>query len=548
MKPPPRHPPDWEPEATSGPLPPPERPTRSRMGTEQATSDLAVRLAGVTKRFPGVLANDAVDLDVRRGEIHALLGENGAGKSTLMSVLCGLYRPDEGRIAVETDGRLRRVDIRSPRHAIDLGIGMVHQHFKLVGNMTVAENVIIGREGTPFRLDMKRVGSDIAELGGRYQMPVDPDAYIWQLSVGEQQRVEILKVLFRGAHILILDEPTAVLTPQEAAALGTTLRTMVADGKAVIFISHKLAEVMAFADRVTVLHQGRNVATLEVAATTKQQLARLMVGHDLASALDKGERIPAEPVLAITDLHAANDRGRPAINGISLSVRRGEILGIAGVAGNGQRELAEAVTGLRKTVGGIIEVRGVDCTGMNPRQFIEAGVVHVPGDRLGVGLAGNLPVADNLAMKSYRRPPLAFGPFLNRRAMTSAAKVVIDSFNVMTPGPETPARNLSGGNQQKAILGREITAARNFESGAVLVASYPTRGLDVGAVESVHQRLFEERGRGTAVLLISEDLDELLGMADRIAVLHGGKVMGIVEPANTSVEELGMLMAGESKS
>ncbi len=509
---------------------------------------VAVRMEGITKRFPGVLANEDVDLEVRTGEIHALLGENGAGKSTLMSVLCGLYRQDEGAISLLSNGGLRRVDIGSPRHAIELGIGMVHQHFKLVRTQTVAENMIIGMDGVPFRLDMSQVAADIRELGERYDMLVDPTAAIWQLSVGEQQRVEILKVLYRGANTLILDEPTAVLTPQESGQLGSALRAMVAEGKAIVFISHKLDEVISFADRVTVLRQGRNVATLDVGSTNKHELARLMVGRELATGVPKGDRELDQPVLVVDGLEALGDRGLPALRGVDLTAMRGEVVGIAGVAGNGQQELAEAITGLRRITAGKVTVRGVDCTGKTPRQMIEAGVCHVPGDRLGVGLAGNLPVADNLAMKTYRRRPLARGPFLDRKKMGSQATRMIDEFGVLTPGPATPARNLSGGNQQKAILAREISAGRDFESGAVLVAAYPTRGLDVGAIEAVRARIVAERDRGTAVVLISEDLDELMMLSDRIAVLHGGQVMGVVEPASTTIEEIGLLMAGERRS
>jgi len=510
--------------------------------------DVAVQLAGVTKRFPGVLANDSVDLDVRRGEIHALLGENGAGKSTLMSVLCGLYRPDEGTISLASDGRLKPVDIRSPRHAIELGIGMVHQHFKLVRSLSVTENVIIGMDGVPLRLDVDKLGAEIAEIGLRYHMPVEPGATIWQLSVGEQQRVEILKVLYRGADVLILDEPTAVLTPKESQDLGRTLRTMVAEGKSIIFISHKLDEVMSFADRVTVLRQGRNVATLDVSATSKGELAKLMVGRELSAPPARRAGELGTTLLELKGVSTLNDRGLPALREISLTLGGGEILGIAGVAGNGQRFLAEVVTGLRPTTGGAIEVRGKDRTGASPREMISAGVVHVPSDRLGMGLAGNLSLADNLAMRSYRRPPLAKGIFLDRRKMVVEANGLIERFNVMTPGPATPARSLSGGNQQKAILAREITAGHEAAGGAVIVAAYPTRGLDVGAIESVRARLAEERDRGSGVLLISEDLDELMAMADRIAVFHGGEVMGIVAPSETSIEELGLLMAGERRT
>lgn len=508
-------------------------------------SPIAVRLDQITKRFPGVLANELVDLEVKTGEIHALLGENGAGKSTLMSVLCGLYRPDHGIISIQGPEGLRKVDIRSPRHAIELGIGMVHQHFKLVSTQTVAENVIIGMKGVPFRLDMRLVADQIRELGRRYQIPVDPDAFIWQLSVGEQQRVEILKVLHRGARILILDEPTAVLTPQEARDLAETMKAMVAEGKSIVFISHKLDEVMACADRVTVLRDGRNVATLPVAGITKQELARLMVGRELAVGVERGGDPIGEPALELIDISALDNRGLPALSHVTLSVGRGEIVGVAGVTGNGQRELAEVVTGLRRLTGGSILVKRVDRSGDTPRKLIESGVCHVPGDRLGVGLAGNLPLADNLAMRTYRKRPLARGPFLDRKAMTTRAGRLIADFGVSVPGPHTVARNLSGGNQQKAILARELTAGREVEGGAVLVAAYPTRGLDVGAIESVRSHLLEERHRGTAVLLISEDLDELMTMSDRIAVLHGGEIMGVVRPAETSIEELGLLMAGE---
>lgn len=513
-----------------------------------SNTHVAVQLRGITKRFPGVLANDAVDLSVRRGEIHALLGENGAGKSTLMSVLCGLYQPDAGTIEIADEEGLRPVRIRSPRAAIDLGIGMVHQHFKLVRTQTVAENVILGLDRVPFRLRMERIEREIADLGLRYGMPVDPSAYIWQLSVGEQQRVEILKALYRQARVLVLDEPTAVLTPQEAFDLGAILRTMTESGKTVIFISHKLDEVMAFADRVTVLRKGRNVATLDVAETDKNELARLMVGRDLDTPHRKETSRRGPVVLKMQGVSTLNDRGLPALHQIDLEVRGGEILGVAGVAGNGQQELAEVATGLRRVTSGRIEVHGSDVTNRRPRKFIESGVCHVPADRLGIGLAGNLSLADNLAMKFYRHPPMALGPFLRKKPMTAHATRLISAFNVSVPNPDTPARLLSGGNQQKAILAREITAGERTTRGKtapLLVAAYPTRGLDVGAIEAVRSRLLDQRNAGTAILLISEDLDELLTLADRIAVLHGGRLMGVVDPRSTSREELGLLMAGE---
>lgn len=517
------------------------------------SNQVAVAMHGITKRFPGVLANDRVDFAVRRGEIHALLGENGAGKSTLMNVLCGLYRPDEGEIllAPRDGGDPRRVEIDSPRVAFELGIGMVHQHFMLVSNQTVAENVILGLDGIPFRLNMTDVIARIHALAERYQMPVDPNASIWQLSVGEQQRVEILKLLYRGADILILDEPTAVLTPQESEQLGKTLRQMAGEGKAIIFISHKLDEVISFADRVTVLRDGHNVATLNIQDTTKPKLARLMVGREVLFHIeDKTPAKPGTPVLELLQVAALNDKGLPALRGISLRVREGEILGIAAVAGNGQRELAEVITGLRRSTAGQVRVRGVDMTNRAPLQFIRAGVVHIPGDRLGMGLAGNLPVSDNLIMKAYRQPPIASGPFMGNRAILSFAARLIRAFQVITPSPATPARMLSGGNQQKAVLAREITAGEDMtgDQPALLVAVYPTRGLDVGATETVRRLLLAQRDQGTAILLISEDLDELLGLSDQIAVLHGGEVMGIVPPDQAEVETLGLMMAGERRA
>jgi len=512
---------------------------------------IAVELRGITKRFPGVIANENVDLEVRVGEIHALLGENGAGKSTLMSALCGLYQPDEGQILIKLDGdeQPQAVLISSPRDAIDLGIGMVYQHFKLVASQTVAENIILGLKGTPFRLNMSKVERRISELAEQYHMPVDPQAYIWQLSVGEQQRVEILKLLYRGAEILILDEPTAVLTPQESAELGETMRQMAGEGKAIIFISHKLDEVVSFADTVTVLRDGKNVATVDVADTSKTGLARLMVGREVLFRADKEAPQLGEVILKLEKIEAENDKGLPALNGLSLEINAGEVLGVAGVAGNGQRELAEVITGLRPVTSGRVIFQGEDLTNQSPLVFIRKGVAHVPGDRLGMGLAGNLPISDNLIMKTYRRQPIARGPLLAKNAAADYSKQVVKDFDVLTPSIETPARNLSGGNQQKAILGREITSGEKI-SGSVsplLVASYPTRGLDVGAIEAVRISLLKQRSQGSAILLISEDLEELLTISDRIAVLHGGEVMGVVEPADADIEEIGMMMAGERR-
>jgi general nucleoside transport system ATP-binding protein len=509
----------------------------------------AVAMRSITKRFPGVVANDKVDFEVRQGEVHALLGENGAGKSTLMSILSGLYSQDEGEIYLRGPNgtSLHQAQIDSPRAAIEAGIGMVHQHFKLVPNQTVTENVILGLTGVPLVPDMRRLETEVNRLGRQYRMPVDPRAYIWQLSVGEQQRVEILKLLYRGADILILDEPTAVLTPQEAKELGEILRNMVAEGKAIIFISHKLDEVMAVADRVTVLRDGKNVATLEIAETSKPELARLMVGREVLFRVSKDELEPGPAVLLLDNVSALNDKGLPALRHVSLTVCSREIVGVAGVAGNGQRELAEVATGLRKVTDGRILLRDREMTGCNSRDFIRQGVAHIPGDRLGMGLAGNLPVSDNLIMKAYRRPPIANGPFLIGRAITHFARRLTQAFQVMTPSMATPVRLLSGGNQQKAILAREITAGETLsgDEPVLLVADHPTRGLDVGAIESVRRILLQQRAQGSALLFISEDLDELLALSDRIVVLHGGEVMGVADPHVVTLDELGLMMAGE---
>ncbi|MBE2235074.1 MAG: ABC transporter ATP-binding protein [Anaerolinea sp.] len=519
---------------------------------------LAVEMRGITKVFPGVIANENVDLEVRAGEIHALLGENGAGKSTLMNILAGLYRQDAGEIRLH--GQLAQ--LHSPSDAIRLGVGMVHQHFKLVDSQTVAENVILGLKRPAFRLDMKRTAREIEELGARYKLAVDPGAYIWQLGVGEQQRVEILKTLYRNADILILDEPTAVLTPQESEELGQTLRRMIqepatrghAGNKAVIFITHKLDEVVRFSDRVTVLRGGKVEATIDTAGSSKADLARLMVGRTVVFQVEKPPFQPhvtpeqrQEVLFAVKDLHALNDKGLPALNGVSLEVHAGEILGIAGVAGNGQRELAQSITGLRKVNKGQVLVRcgGIqgklkEVTNHTPHQIIDDGLSYVPANRLGTGLAGNLPISANLILKDYRKEPLSHGPFLDRTSIGRFAERLIGAFQITTPSAERPVRLLSGGNLQKVILAREITAGK-----AMLVAVNPTRGLDVGATESVQRTLLEQRAQGAGVLLVSEDLDELLAICDRIAVMYEGRVMGVMPAQDANRDELGLMMAGE---
>ena len=504
--------------------------------SESRTREPILRMMGITKRFPGVLANDQVDLDLHEGEVLALLGENGAGKSTLMNVLCGLYRADEGAIKV----RGEPVDIQSPRDAYDLGIGMVHQNFMLVETMTVAENVVLGLQGLSFQPDLRLVKRRLEELGEQYGLKVDPDAYIWQLSVGEQQRVEILKLLYRDVDILILDEPTAVLTPQEVDDLVEVLRRVVGEGKGAIFITHKLREVMMFSDRVTVLRGGKNVATRSTSETSPEELARLMVGREVLFQLEKSSCELGTPVLEIENLKALNDKGLPALRGVSLSVRAGEIVGIAGVAGNGQRELAEIITGLRDAVGGEVHVNQSCITNCSPLRAIEAGVSHVPEDRVEMGLVGDMSVAENLALKAYRSSELSRGPVLFPDRMKYFAEDLIDGFDIATPGPDTRVKFLSGGNLQKAILARELTACEGL-----LVAVHPTRGLDVGATESVRQLLLLQRNEGTAVLLISEDLDELLEISDRIAVVFEGEIVGIVPTEEADIDAIGLMMAGE---
>jgi simple sugar transport system ATP-binding protein len=494
----------------------------------------AVEMTGITKRFAGVLANDAVNFTAQAGEVHALLGENGAGKSTLMSVLAGLYHPDAGTVAING----QPVQFRSPRDAIAHGVGMVYQHFMLVDSLTVAENAMLGRRGG-LRLDTARVEQELARLSERYRLRVDPRARIWQLSVGEQQRVEILRLLYRGAKILIFDEPTAVLTPQEAADLVQTLRHMAAEGFCIIFISHKLDEVLAVADRITVLRRGRVVATTDARSSDRHGLARLMVGREVEFKVNRPPATPGHAVLSVEGLRAQGDRGLPALAGVDLQICEGEILGVAGVAGNGQRELAEVITGLRPASGGQVRLWGRAMTGHSPRQMVAAGVAHVPEDRIGTGLIPSLDIVDNLILKNYRQPPVAQGPFLNGYAASAFSDRLIEEYNVATPGRTVRVGLLSGGNQQKVLLARELAGEPRL-----LVAVHPTRGVDIGATEAIHQLLIAQRARGAAILLISEDLDELLALSDRITVLYEGRIMGTVDAATADIAHLGQLMAG----
>ncbi len=495
----------------------------------------AVELRGIVKRFPGVVANDGVDFALATGEVHALLGENGAGKSTLMNILDGLYQPDAGEILL--DGR--PVAFRSPRDAIAAGLGMVHQHFTLVASMTVTENVIIGLDRPRFRLDLGRYDAEIGRLAEAHGLSVDPRARVWQLSVGERQRVEILKVLYRGARVLIMDEPTAVLAPLEIEDLFRTLRSMTAAGRSVVFISHKLGEVLSIADRITVMRRGKvTAASLPAAGATQAQLATLMVGREILESLERTPMPPGDTVLALEQIEADGDKGVPALRGVSLEVRAGEILGIAAVAGNGQSELAEVITGLRPCRGRVL-VGGEDIANRPVRKAIQRGVAHVPEDRTGVGTAPNLSLVDNLIMKRYRASPIGHGWTIDMGAARAAAGQLKDGYDISAPSIETQARLLSGGNIQRLILAREIESEPRL-----MIAVQPTRGLDVGAVELAHRLLLERRAAGAAILLISEDLDEILALSDRVAVLYEGRVAGIADTAETDIARIGLLMTG----
>jgi general nucleoside transport system ATP-binding protein len=494
-----------------------------------------VEMRRITKRFPGVVANDNVSFDVGAGEVHALLGENGAGKSTLMRMLYGLYRPDEGEIYIDGKQHI----FRSPAEAIRAGIGMIHQHFMLVPKLTVAENVALGlKSSREPQLDLNVVSARLHALSQEYGLKVDPSATISHLAVGEQQRVEILKALYRGASLIILDEPTAVLTPQEVNDLFGTLKRMVSEGHGLVFISHKLHEVMAISDRVSALRDGRMVGTRATNTVTRDELARMMVGREV-------KPLEPQPVqkggvrLRIEGLHALGDRGTEALRGITLAVRSGEIVGVAGVSGNGQREFAECVAGLRKATAGRIIVDERDVTHAPPLERMEAAVAYIPEERMRDGVIADFSVQENLFLRDHASSQYTCGIFLKISKMAARARELVNEFSVKTPRLDTPVKNLSGGNIQKLIMARELS-----REPKLLIASQPTRGVDIGATEFIHQRLLEQRASGKAILLISEDLDEIRGLSDRIAVMYEGRLIGIVDRGKATVEEIGLIMAG----
>ncbi|MGM9924070.1 MAG: ABC transporter ATP-binding protein [Bacillus sp. (in: firmicutes)] len=501
--------------------------------------EYVIEMLNIRKEFPGIVANDNITLQLKKGEIHALLGENGAGKSTLMNVLFGLYQPEKGEIRVNGE----KVNITNPNIANDLGIGMVHQHFMLVDTLTVTENIILGKEPTKLgHVDLKDASEEVRKISEQYGLQVDPHAKIADISVGMQQRVEILKTLYRGADILIFDEPTAVLTPQEILELISIMKKLIAEGKSIILITHKLKEIMEVCDRVTVIRKGQGIGTVNVAETNENELASLMVGREVVFKTEKAEAHPKQAVLEIENLTVKDARHVKAVNGLNLTVRAGEIIGIAGVDGNGQSELIEAITGLRKSESGTIKLNDKDITNLPPRKVTESGVGHIPQDRHKHGLVLDFPMSENIVLQTYYKKPYSKFGILDFNAITKKAKEIIAEYDVRTPSESTLARALSGGNQQKAIIGREIDRHPDL-----LIAAQPTRGLDVGAIEFIHKRLIEQRDKGKAVLLVSFELDEIMNVSDRIAVMYEGQVVAVVDPKTTTEQELGLLMAGSKK-
>ena len=499
-------------------------------------TELLLAARNVTKRFPGVLANDDVSVELRPGRILALLGENGAGKSTLVNVLFGMYRPDGGEIVIKDE----IVDLRGPDDAISRGIGMVHQHFQLVPPMSVVENIVLGAEPTKLGLvDLDEARVRVVELSERYGLEVDPDALVEDLPVGMQQRVEILKALYRNADVLILDEPTGVLTPQEADHLLRVLRGLTESGVGIVFITHKLREVLAIADDIVVLRAGRVVGATTPTQATETGLAEMMVGRSVALRVEKTVAQPGDVVLQVKDLKVDDDRGQLAVDGVNLQVRSGEILGVAGVEGNGQRELVEAITGLRHTSAGEITINGESLANSSTRQVAQTGVGHIPEDREKHGLVAVYSLAENSVLNRYYRQPFSNRGIMRREVIHEHAEAVVDEFDVRTPNVTVSVSSLSGGNKQKLIVGREFS-----EDIELLVAAQPTRGIDIGAIEFIHRRIVEQRDRGAAVLLVSAELDEILSLADRIAVLYDGKLMGVLKASLANRESVGLLMAG----
>ncbi len=492
-------------------------------------------MTNISKRFPGVIANNSVSFDVRAGEVHALLGENGAGKTTLMNILYGLYHPDEGEIRL----RGETVRFRSPKDAMNKGIGLVAQHFHLARRHTVAENIGLGLRGVPFFFPTKNLEQTITDLGKKYRLAVDPNALVWQLSPGEQQRVEILKALIQGANVLILDEPTSVLTPQEAESLFEVVARMRDAGEAIIFISHKLDEVMAIADRITVLRKGAVVGTLNKSEASPGKLAQMMVGREMLGVQRQQLKSSGQTSLKLSNVWAKSQRGVDALRGLSLELKRGEVLGVAGVAGNGQAELIEVLTGLQKASRGSITLNGHDLTSLNAKGLFEAGVAHIPEDRNHMGVVPSMSVAENMVLRQYRYQPFTKAGLLDWQAIKSFAEKAIKDYEVSTPSKDTQTRLLSGGNVQKVILARELSGEPKL-----VVAAHPTYGLDVSATALTHELLLKQRERGAAVLLVSEDLDELFKLSDRIAVMFAGQVVGIVDTESANREEVGLMMAG----
>lgn len=503
-----------------------------------STLEYVIEMLGIRKQFGDFVANDDITLQLQKGEIHALLGENGAGKSTLMNVLFGLYQPEAGQIKVNG----KEVQIADPNKANELGIGMVHQHFMLVENFTVTENIILGSEPTKMGLiNIRKAAKKVKALSEQYGLNVDPYAKIEDISVGMQQRVEILKTLYRGAEMLIFDEPTASLTPQEIEELIQIMKRLIAEGKSIILITHKLKEIMEVSDRVTIIRKGKGIGTVTTAETNPDQLAEMMVGRQVVFKTEKTPAHPKEVILQVENLTVTDNRNIERVKNLNLSVRAGEIVGIAGIDGNGQSELIEAITGLRKVSSGKVTLKGKDLTNLKPRKITETGVGHIPQDRHKHGLVLDYPISYNIALQTYYQKPISKAGIIDYKKVNKLAKAIIEEYDVRTPSPSTEARALSGGNQQKAIIGREVN--RDPE---LLIAALPTRGLDVGAIEFIHRRLIEQRDKGKAVLLISFELDEVMNVSDSIAVIHDGSIIDTVKPQETTEQKLGLLMAGQS--